>query len=131
MFLGELDDAFEEVEFDALGGRVGRKSEDHHLGLRVAFADRTFEFSEEVDVGTHANGADVGTGDDGAVDVDRIAGIGHEHGVATVERGEHQVRETFFGTDGDDRFAVGIELDVVAFLVPMRDGAPQSGNALG
>src|SRR5690606_974361 len=73
---------------------------------------------------------DVGAGDDRPIDVDGIAGIGHQHGVAAVERGQHQVGQAFFRADGDNGFAVGIELDRVAALVPIANGLAQARNTL-
>ena len=74
---------------------------------------------------------DVGSGDDGAVDVDGIAGIGDEHGVARIENREAEMGDAFLGADGDDGFGVGIEVDVVARLVPVADGLAQARNSLG
>ena len=65
-------------------------------------------------------------GDDGAVDVDGVAGVGDEHGVARVEDGEAEVGDALFGADGDDGFGVGVEVDVVARLVPVADGLAQA-----
>src|SRR5213078_644616 len=49
---------------------------------------------------------------------------------SAVERGEHQMREAFLGSDGDDRFRIRIECDAVAALVPAADRAAQSRNSL-
>ncbi len=68
----------------------------------------------------------MGAGDDRAVDVDGVAGIGNEHGVARVEDGEAEVGDALLGADGDDGFGVGIEVDVVARLVPVADGLAQA-----
>src|SRR3989449_11474027 len=57
--------------------------------------------------------------------VDRVARVGNEYRVAAVERGEHQMREALFGSDGDDRFRIRIECDAVAALVPAADRAAQ------
>ncbi|MCY1525856.1 hypothetical protein D9M68_608530 [compost metagenome] len=46
-----------------------------------------------------------------------------------VEGGEHQVRQAFLGTDGDDGFAFRIDLHGVAVAVPVRDGPAQARNA--
>ena len=113
-----------------LRGRVRREADDHHLGLRDELADRALGLGEEVHARRHAHRADVGAGDDRAVDVDRVARVGHQHRVAAVERGEHQVREAFLGADGDDRLAVHVEVHVPAALVPLADGAAQARDAL-
>ena len=73
----------------------------------------------------------VSAGDDGAVDVDGVAGIGHQHGVARVEDGEAEVRDALLRSDGDDGLGVGVEVDVVARLVPVADGLAQARDALG
>ncbi len=125
----ERDHLLEEVELDTLGGGIGRKPEDHHLGLGDELADRALGLGEEVHARRHAHRADVGAGDDRPVDVDRVARIGNQHRVAAVERGEHEVREAFLGADRDDRLAVHVEIDVPAALVPLGDGAAQPRDA--
>ena len=70
-------------------------------------------------------------GDDGAVDVDGVGGIGDEDGVARVEDGETEVGDAFFGADGDDGFGVGIDVDGVAGFVPIGDGFAQARDAPG
>lgn len=131
VFLGQGHHALEERQVDALGGRVAGEAQHHHLGLRNRLAHGALEFLEEVHARRHAHGADVGAGDDRAVDVDRVAGVGHQHGIATVQGGQHQVRQAFLGADGDDGFGIGIELDRVAALVPVTDGLAQARDALG
>jgi hypothetical protein len=72
---------------------------------------------------------DVAAGDHRAVDVDRIAGVGHQHRVAAAERGERKVRDPFLRADGDDRLRLRIELDAVAPLIPVADRAAQPRDA--
>ena len=72
---------------------------------------------------------DVGAGNDGAVDVDGVAGIGYKHGVARVEDSEAEMGDALFGADGDDGLGVGVDIDGVAGLVPIRDGFAQAGQA--
>ena len=74
---------------------------------------------------------DFGAGDDRAEDVDGIAGIGDGDGVLIVEHGEAEVGDALLGADGDDGFGFGIEVDVVAALVPVADGLAQAGQAAG
>ena len=71
------------------------------------------------------------SGDDGAEDVDGVAGIGHGDGVARVEHGEAEVGDALLGADGDDGLGLGVEVDVVAALVPVADGLAQAGQAAG
>ncbi len=127
----QVDDTMEELEVDALRGRVAREAQDHHLRLRQGFADCAFEFGKEIDAAVHAHRADVSAGDDRAIDMDRVARVRHQYRVAAIERGEHQVREAFLRADRDDRFRVGIELDAVTRLVPVGDRTPQARDALG
>ena len=86
----ERDDALEEVA----GRRTARSDSPGKLRISIfGFGSHArgslLELGEEVDAGSC-----IGTermsraGDDRAVDVDRIAGIGHQHRVAAVERGE-------------------------------------------
>jgi hypothetical protein len=74
---------------------------------------------------------DLGAGDDRAEDVDGVAGIGHGDGVLAIEHGETEVGDAFLGADGDDGLGFGIEIDVVAALVPVADGLAQAGQAAG
>ncbi|MNN23253.1 hypothetical protein D3C81_1366450 [compost metagenome] len=48
-----------------------------------------------------------------------------------VEGGQHQVRQAFLGADGDDGFAVRVDLHLIAVLIPARDGAAQARDAAG
>jgi hypothetical protein len=91
---------------------------------------RFFQLGEEIDARHQRHRADVGAGDHRAVDVDRVARVGHEHGVAAVQRGQHQVGQALLGADGDDGFRVRVDIDGVAVLVPLADGPAQARNAL-
>jgi hypothetical protein len=66
---------------------------------------RALKLGEEIDARRQRHRADVGAGDHRAVDVDRVARVGHQHRVAAIQRGQHQVRQAFLGADGDDGFA--------------------------
>ena len=67
--------------------------------------------------------------DDSPVDVDRIAGVGHEHRVALIQRGQHQMREAFLGTDGDNGFVFRVDVDVVAIGIPAGNSPAQAWDA--
>jgi hypothetical protein len=41
------------------------------------------------------------------------------------------VRQAFLGTDGDNGFAFRVDIDLVAFLVPVGNRPAQTRNALG
>ena len=131
VLLGQGHHPLEEVELDAARRGIAGEAQDHHLGLGRAFQDGPLQFFEEIHIVGHAHGAGVGPGDDGAVDVDGVAGIGHQHRVAPVQGGEHEVGQAFLGADGDHRLAVRVEFHVVAAQVPVADGLAQPGNALG
>ena len=131
MATGDVDDLLEERQVDALAGRVRREVQDQHLRLRVRLLHRTVEFVEEIHPWRHPHMADVSAGDDRAVDVDRVAWIGHQHDVAALEGGERQVGNALFRPDGDDGLAVRIEFHPVPGLVPVADGLAQARNALG
>ena len=85
-----------EVEFHALGGRVGRKTEDHHLRLRIAFPDGAFQLVKKVDAFYQRHRAHLRTGNDRTVNMDRAAGVRHQHRVAMVQRRQHQMRQPLF-----------------------------------
>jgi len=69
--------------------------------------DRLLQRREEVDVGGHRHVADVRARDHRPVDVDRVAGIGHQHRVAAVQRRERKVRDALLRADCDDRLGFG------------------------
>lgn len=48
VLLGQGHHALEEVQLHALGGRVGREAQDHHLRLGDGLADGPLEFVEEI-----------------------------------------------------------------------------------
>lgn len=89
VLLGKRNEFFKEVEIYALGGRVAREAQNHKFGFRSRFRNSSFEFAEEIDARTHADAADIGTGNDGAVDMDRVARIRDEDRVAAVAGCEH------------------------------------------
>ena len=104
------------------------------LGARVHTRQFVLEARDEVIGGAgvvERNGLDFGAGNDGAEDMDRVAGVGDGDGILIVEHGEAEVGDAFLGADGDDGFGLGIEVDVVAALVPVADGLAQAGQAAG
>src|SRR5580700_950741 len=128
---GQLDEAGEERQLDALGGGVGGEVDDEGLGARDHARDELFELGEKLLAVMDGDADDVGAGYDRAVDVDGVTRVGNENGVARVEDGEAEVGDAFLGADGDDGFGVGVEVDVVAGFVPVGNGAAQSGNPTG
>jgi hypothetical protein len=61
--------------------------------------------------------------------MDRIAGIGHQQDVARAGDGGGEIGQPFLRSQGDDAFALGIDLDPEPALVIGRLGFPQTGNA--
>ena len=92
---------------------------------------RLGQLVEEIHARQHAHVADVGARDHRPIDVNRVAGIGHQDDVAGVQGGERQMRDPFLRADRDDRLPVGIQLDREAPLVPVADRLAQPQDALG
>ncbi len=101
------------------------------LGRGTMRGIRSSKLREEVIAIDDGDADHVSSGDDGAVDMDGVAGVGHQHGVARVEDGEAEVGDAFLGADGDDGLGVGIEVDGVARLVPVADGLAQARAGRG
>ena len=131
VFTGQFDQAREKGQVDALGRRVRREVDDERLGARSHARNQVLKLREKLLLVVDGDADDVRAGNDRAVDVNGVAGIGHQHGVARVENGEAEVGDALFGADGDDGLGVGIEIDVVAGLVPGADGLAQARNAAG
>ena len=112
-------------------GRVRGEVDDEGLGARGHAGDEVFELGEEFFRVDDGDADHVSAGDDGAVDVDGVAGVGDEDGVARVEDGEAEVGDAFLGADADDGLGVGVEGDVVARLVPVANGAAEARQAAG
>jgi hypothetical protein len=128
---GQGDDALEELEVHAARRRIAREAENHHFRLRNRLADGALHLLDEVDIRRHAYRANVRAGDDRPIDVNRVRRVGHQDGIATIQGGQHQMRETFLRADGHHRFAVRVESDVVAPLIPVANRSAQAWNPLG
>lgn len=131
VLFGEGDHSFEEIQLYALSGRVRREAKDHHLRFRDRAANRAFQFGEEVHARYQRHRTHLGAGNHRAVDVNRVARVRHQHGVALVEGGQHQVRQAFLGADGDNGFGFRVDVDLVAILVPIGNRPAQTWNAFG
>lgn len=118
VLFGQRNHPFEEIQLHTLRGGVGREAQDHHLRLGDRAANRPFQLGEEVHAGHQRHRTHLGTGNHGTVDMNRVARVGHQYGVALVQGGQHQVRQAFLGTDGDDGFRLGVDVHVVAVFVP-------------
>jgi hypothetical protein len=128
---GEADDALEEGSIHALGGRIVGEGEDQQLGSRPGAVERLLEVGDEVAVRGHRHVAQVATGDDHRVLVDRIGRVGREHDVARPDGHQDEVGEALLRADHGDGLAVRVELDAVASLIPLADRRPQVGDATG
>ncbi len=129
VLLRQRNHALEKIQLDALRGRVRGKTEDHHLRLRVAFADRPFQLVKEIDARHQRHRTHLRAGNYRAVNMNGVAGIRHQHGVAVIERRQHQMRQSLFRADGDDRLRFRIDIDRIAIGIPAGDGATQAWNA--
>ena len=105
---GQFYEADQEGQFDTLGCRVRREVDDQRLGPRRHARNEFLKLLEELLLVVHGNADDVRAGDHRAVDMNRVARVGHEHGVVRVEDGEAEVRDALFGADGDDGLGLGI-----------------------
>src|SRR6185437_15434954 len=95
------------------------------LGLGHA-GDEAFELGEELVLIVDGDADDVRPGNHGSVNMDGIAGVGDDHGIARVEDGETEVGDTLLGPDGDDGLRLGVKFDVITRLVPGADGFAQA-----
>jgi len=129
VFTRQGHNALEEIKLDALRRRVGGKVDNKHLGLGNTAADGFFQLREKIHPGDKRHALDIRARDNGTVDMDGIAGVRHENAVAAVQRGQHQVRDAFFRTDGRDGFGFRVEIHVVAGFIPVADGAAKARNA--
>jgi hypothetical protein len=125
----EVDDGAVEIQVDDLGGRVGGIV--HHQGERLGhrMAHRALELFHEVEARPPGHGADRRAGDDEAEGVDRIARVRHQDDVAGAGDRLAEVGQALLGAQGDDGFALGIELDPEAPRVVAGDRLAQAGNA--
>ena len=135
----EVDDALHERQLDDGAGRVVREREHEHARLGPADVVGRGEAVEEllgealplVGVGerAHRHLAQVGAGEQRAVDVDRVARAGHDRRVAAVEQHPHQVAEALLGADRVGDLELGVELDAPRLLVVAGDRLAQLGQA--
>ena len=108
-----------------------RKADDQHLWLGPGLANRLFEIPEESFAGRQRDAAQIAAGEHDGELVNRISRAGTEHHVAGIDGRPREMRYPFLSADGNDRFAVGIEIDVVTAFVPGDDRQAQFVNAAG
>ena len=126
---GQFDQAGEKGKFHALRSRIRREVDDQGLGTRRHARNEVFKLGKKFFRVHDGDAHHVRSRDHRPVDVDGVAGIRHQHRVARVEDGEAEVGDPLLGANGDDGLAVGVEIDVVARLVPVRDRPAQTRQA--
>ena len=77
----------------------------------------------------NGDAADVRAGNDRAVNVNRIAGVGNHDDIALIEGRQTEVRDAFLRAYGDDGFRIRVKAHAIAGVVPLRNGAAQPGDA--
>ena len=107
----EVDRALHERGVDDRGRRVVREREDDDARARLRALVRVDERVEEVVLEPHRHPGDARAGEDGRVDVDRVAGARDERGVAGPEQDPHQMREPFLRADRRRHLRFRVELD--------------------
>ena len=131
VFTRDRNQPLEKGQVNALRGRVAGEIDNQHLRLGIAVADGFFQFVKKIDVGLHRHVANVGARNHRPVNMNRVAGVGHQHHVAALQCRQRQMRDAFFGTNRDNRFGIGIQLNVVTRLIPVADRLAKAMDALG
>ena len=131
VLLGERHNPLKKIQLDTLCRGITREAQNNHLRLWNRLTDVALEFLEEINPAAHPKRLNAGPGDDGAIDMNWIAGIGHQDGIPGIERSQHQVGEPLLRTDRDNRLRFRIQADVVSALVPITNRPAQTRNALG
>ena len=119
--LSQRDHFLKEFEFDALCRWVGRETEDHHFRLRIAFTNRPFQLVEEVDAFHQWNRTHLRASNHRPINMNWVARIRHQDGIAVIERRQHQVGQPLFGANGHNRFIFRIDIDLITILIPAGD----------
>ena len=128
---GEIGDLLEEGKVHHRRRRVVREIDDEHLGPRPGVLVRLLHIGEEVAVFPERDGAHLAAGDDHGIGMDGIGGRGGEHHVSRFNRRERQMGQSFLGSDGHHGLRLGVEVDIVAPLIPVTDGRAELGDAFG
>ena len=102
----------------------------HLVGRRQIVEEVAFEIGLYPRVGqtAHRHLTQIGSGEQRAVDVNRVARARDDGGVATIEKNPHQVAEAFLGSDRVGDFGFDIEIDVPLALVEIGDRLAQLGQ---
>ena len=79
---GQFDEPRKKRQVNGLGCRVRGEVDDQRLGPRGHARNEVFKLGEKLVAVGDGHADHVRSGDDRAIDVDGVAGIGHQHGVA-------------------------------------------------
>ena len=101
------------------------------LGFGQACLTASSRWPKEALAGSERNTTKVAAGQNHGKLMDRIGRAGAKHYVSGIYNRPRQVRQPFFGANGDDRLTIGIKDHLVAPLVPIADGNPELVNASG
>ena len=128
MLASQLNQPRQERKLNALRRRVRREVDDQRLGPRRHARDKVLKLLQELLLIVNRHTDDVRAGNDRAIDMNRIGGIGHKHGVARIKNGQTQMSDALLRSNGDDGLGFGVELDAVTRLVPVTYRFAQPGQ---
>ena len=92
---GDLDDFLEEFEFHAMGGGIRGEIQHQHLRLGPAVANGLFQLVKKAVTITHGHMANIGTGDDEAIGVNRVRGVWHQNRITGAGGCQRQMSQPF------------------------------------
>ena len=107
------------------------KRDDQHLGPRPDQLGDVVQILEKVPVVGQRNGHQLPPGNNHRGRMDGVGGVGHQDHVPGLHRGQHQMRQALFGSDGGDGFGFGVDIHSKAAFVPIGDGHPEFGDPPG
>src|SRR4030095_9740276 len=131
IFLCELDDALEEIQLHYFRGWIMGKTDDKQFGLRPGLLDCFFEMAKKSLAGNQRNTTKVTARQNHGKLMDRIRRAGTQHNVSGVYNRPCQMRQPFFGANGDDRLTIRIKVHLIPALVPIADGNAELVNPSG
>ena len=128
---GEVHHLGEKVEINARRRRIVRKVEHQDFRTRLAAFTGRFQTLQQVRRGGKGYGQDVAVGKNGAVHVDGVGRGRHQHRVAGIDDGPHEVREAFLDADGCHHVVVAIDVNTEPPAVVICDGQAELADARG
>src|SRR3989338_11586280 len=121
VFLRELKEALKEFQLHNLCRRVMGKADDEELRLGPCLLDRLLQMSEEFFTRTHGDATEVSARKNHGVLMDRIGRAWTKDHVTGVHDGPDQMTQSLFCPDRDYGLRVGIDLDLKAPPIPVRN----------